>query len=93
MDKAHFERLLSIGRLTRFYLAAGQDTSAASALYAANILLSESFYPNLVVAEVALRNCTLPLGIARFKLEPGNLTSLKGRLQNTSHVAYAKQRS
>ncbi|MGI4735875.1 MAG: Abi family protein [Janthinobacterium lividum] len=56
MDKTHFERLFSTGRLARFYQAARQDTTEASALYAANIQLSESLYPCLAVAEVALRN-------------------------------------
>jgi len=56
MDKAHFERLFSTGRLARFYLAAGHDATEASALYAANIQLSESLYPCLAVVEVALRN-------------------------------------
>lgn len=32
MDKVHFERLFSTGRLARFYLAAGQDAAEASAL-------------------------------------------------------------
>lgn len=56
MDKTHFERLFSTGRLARFYQAARQDTTEASLLYAANIQLSESLYPCLAVAEVALRN-------------------------------------
>jgi hypothetical protein len=56
MDKTHFERLFSTGRLARFYQAARQDTTEASTLYAANIQLSESLYPCLAVAEVALRN-------------------------------------
>jgi hypothetical protein len=56
MDKTHFERLFSTGRLARFYQAARQDAAEASALYAANIQLSESLYPCLAVVEVALRN-------------------------------------
>ncbi|UYZ60205.1 hypothetical protein [Hymenobacter latericus] len=56
MEKKHMERLFSAGRLARFYHAAGQDASEAAALYAGNILLSESLYPSLAVAEVVLRN-------------------------------------
>lgn len=56
MNKTHFERLFSTGRLARFYQAARQDPAEAAALYAANIQLSESLCPSLAIAEVALRN-------------------------------------
>ena len=56
MDKKYMERLFSAGRLARFYQVAGQDANEAGALYAGNIRLSESLYPSLAVAEVALRN-------------------------------------
>jgi Abi-like protein len=56
MNKTLFERLFSAGRLARFYQAARQDSGEAAALYAANIQLSESLYPSLAIAEVALRN-------------------------------------
>ena len=45
MDKVHFERLFSTGRLDHFYIAAGQDGAETSALYAVNIQLSEILYP------------------------------------------------
>lgn len=56
MDKKYMERLFSAGRLARFYEVANHDMREAGALYAGNIQLSESVYPGLVVAEVALRN-------------------------------------
>jgi len=56
MDKNYMERLFSAGRLARFYEVAGHDAAEAAALYAGNIQLSESLYPGLAVAEVALRN-------------------------------------